>query len=212
MDDKDQFLKRLILIRVEITCSAIALVPFAFIFQICNIHEPQEIIISLSMLRLVKILPLLKMFDTLKVRNMKKYRVIEVVVLYYLICHSITGIWIAMANSSEDARETWIRRIPVLQPKGMRESADKSDITPVTLYIHGLYFIVNTVSHVAIGDITAVNSKERVFVAVLILFGTFIYCFLYGNIVSIVSEFAPNQEIAFIEKYKYVMQRLDSLK
>ena len=65
-------------------------------------------------------------------------------------------------------------------------------MTPSSIYIHGLYFVVNTVSHVAIGDITAVNNAERVLVAIMILFGTFIYCFLYGNIVSIVSDFAPN--------------------
>lgn len=74
----------------------------------------------------------------------------------------------------------------------MRGSATVDDIGPISLYIHSLYFNVNTISHVAIGDITAVNLGERVYVAILILFGTFIYCFLFGNIVSIVSDFAPN--------------------
>jgi len=211
MDDKDQFLKRLTLIKVEIACSAAAAIPFGFFFQIFEYHEPQMLTITLCVLRLVKILPFLKMFDSLKTRNMKKYRVIEVIVLYYIICHTITCIWISIANFEPDARETWIRRIPVPQEKGMRETADKSDISTLSLYIHSLYFVVNTVSHVAIGDITAVNNIERVFVAILILFGTFIYSFLYGNIVSIVSEFAPNQEITYIEKYKYVMQRLVNL-
>lgn len=97
-----------------------------------------------------------------------------------------------MGLFKEDVRETWIRRVPVPRPLGMRESKNIDDITPSSLYIHGLYFVVNTVSHVAIGDLTAVNNSERVFVAVLILFGTFMYSFLYGNIVSIVSDFAPN--------------------
>jgi hypothetical protein len=52
--------------------------------------------------------------------------------------------------------------------------------------------MINTISHVAIGDITAVNTSERLVVAIMILFGTFLYSFLYGNIVSIVSDFAPN--------------------
>ena len=74
----------------------------------------------------------------------------------------------------------------------MRTSPTLDDVSAASLYIHAMYFVVNTVSHVAIGDITAVNSSERVFVAILILFGTFIYSFLFGNIVSIVSDFAPN--------------------
>jgi hypothetical protein len=89
----------------------------------------------------------------------------------------------------------------VPQTKGMRESRTLDDVSAGSLYVHALYFVVNTVSHVAIGDITAVNSSERIFVAVLILLGTFLYSFLYGNIVSIVSDFAPNQHITYFEKY-----------
>ena len=75
----------------------------------------------------------------------------------------------------------------------MRVSDNLDDMSRATLYIHSLYFNVNTISHVAIGDITAINNHERIYVSILILFGTFIYCFLFGNIVSIVSDFAPNQ-------------------
>jgi hypothetical protein len=83
----------------------------------------------------------------------------------------------------------------------MRDDPTLDDVSSRSLYIHALYFIVNTISHVAIGDITAVNTEERVFVAILILFGTFIYSFLFGNIVSIVSDFAPSQDITYFEKY-----------
>lgn len=156
---------------------------------------------TLCLLRLCKILPLLKLFDFLKSKNMQKWRVIEVVVQYYLIGHIVTGIWISMGQFVPDVRETWVRRIPVPQTKGMRESRTLDDVSAGSLYVHALYFVVNTVSHVAIGDITAVNSSERIFVAVLILLGTFLYSFLYGNIVSIVSDFAPNQHITYFEKY-----------
>lgn len=87
------------------------------------------------------------------------------------------------------------------QELGMRDRPGLDGVSAGSLYIHALYFVVNTVSHVAIGDITAVNSSERIFVAVLILLGTALYSFLYGNIVSIVSDFAPNQHITYFEKY-----------
>ena len=93
----------------------------------------------------------------------------------------------------------------------MRENPTLEGVSAASLYIHSLYFVANTVSHVAIGDITAVNNSERIFVAILILFGTFIYTFLYGNIASIVSDFAPNQKITYFERYQFVMQKLDHL-
>ena len=134
----------------------------------------------------------MKLFEYLKTRNLQKYRVIEVVITYYIICHIVTGMWLSMGLFVEDVRETWVRRIPVPRDKGMRENPSLDDMSSAGIYIHAMYFVVNTISHVAIGDITAVTNNERVFVAILILFGTFIYSFLYGNIVSIVSDFAPN--------------------
>jgi hypothetical protein len=65
-------------------------------------------------------------------------------------------------------------------------------MTPGSIYIHSIYFVVNTISHVAIGDITSVTTSERVFNAFLILIGTFIYSFLFGNITAIVSSLAPS--------------------
>lgn len=98
------------------------------------------------------------------------------------------------------------------QEIGMRTDPTLNGVSPESLYIHALYFVVNTISHVAIGDITAVTSNERVFVAIFILFGTFMYSFLYGNIVSIVSDFAPDQQITFFEKYQFVMQRIEPMR
>lgn len=132
---------------------------------------------------------------------MQKWRVLEVIITYYQISHVVTCVWIAMGKYLPDVRESWIRRIPVPQDKGMRDIGTLEGVSDWSLYVHALYFVVNTVSHVAIGDITAVNTGERVFVAVLILFGTFIYSFLFGNIVSIVSDFAPSQHISYFEKY-----------
>lgn len=199
--------------QLEILLTSIAIVPFSLIFQQNEYHKPVLVVDALRLLRLAKILPLIELFDFLKSQNMQKWRVIEVLVMYYLICHVFSCVWISMGRYlSEDVRETWIRRIPVPQESGMRESRSMDDIADLSLYVHSFYFIVNTISHVAIGDITAVTSFERVFVAVLILFGTFIYSFLYGNIVSIVSDLAPERHISQFEKYQFVMQRLEKIK
>ena len=77
-----------------------------------------------------------------------------------------------------------------------------------SVYIHAIYFVVNTISHVAIGDITSVTTNERIFNAFLILLGTFIYSFLFGNITAIVSSLAPSQNMEFYRQYNYVMNKL----
>ena len=112
---------------------------------------------------------------------------------YYLICNYISCLLIANAAYQEDARETWLRRIPVPQEKGIRENSSVwEDMTAMSIYVHGFYFVVNTISHVAIGDITSVTTSERMFNAFEILCGTFIYSFLFGNITAIVSSLAPS--------------------
>lgn len=62
------------------------------------------------------------------------------------------GIWNPVIN------DTWIRRIPV--EEGVRTGEkllNLSDLSNGNIYAHGLIFTVNTISHVAIGDVTAVT-------------------------------------------------------
>lgn len=204
MDNIEHFNKRIYHLKIEIVTGIISILPFSIFFQEFNYHEPLLVCNPLSLLRLTKLLPLIKLFDQLRSQNMQKFRTVEVMITYYIINHILTCNWISIGLHVPDVRNSWLRRIPVLQKYGMRISGDPSDITPLSLYIHSLYFNVNTVSHVAVGDITAVNTEERFYVAILIMCGTFIYCFLFGNIVSIVSDFAPNQQTAFFEKYQFI--------
>ena len=117
---------------------------------------------------------------------------------YYLICHYLTCLLLANAAFDHDARDTWLRRIPIPEASDMREEASIfNDMSSGSIYIHAIYFVVNTISHVAIGEITSVTTDERVFNAFLILMGTFIYSFLFGNITAIVSSLAPSQNMEF---------------
>jgi hypothetical protein len=212
MDNVEHLKKRTSNLKVEIVTSALAALPFSFLFQAFSIHRPLLLCNPLSLLRLVKVLPLIKLFDYLRSEHQQKWRILEVMITYYIINHILTCNWLSMGLHVEDVRDTWVRRITVPQPLGIRTSKTADDLTPWTLYIHSLYFNVNTVSHVAVGDITAVTLHERLYVAILILFGTFIYCFLFGNIVSIVSDFAPNQQHTYFEKYQFIQQRLGRIK
>jgi len=63
MDDKDHFERRMKMIKIEICCSAVALVPFSLVFQSIGYHEPLVLVDTLCLLRLVKLLPFIKLFE-----------------------------------------------------------------------------------------------------------------------------------------------------
>ena len=81
-----------------------------------------------------------------------------------------------------------------------------------SLYIHALYFITNTISHVAIGDLTTVSTEERALNAFLIWNFTFFYAFCFANISSIVSDFLGTNFLDFHEKYSNVMNKISKEK
>ena len=59
------------------------------------------------------------------------------------------------------------------------------------IYLHSLYWSYVTTSHVGVGDVVAVNSKEKAFAAAIIFLSTFLYAFLFGNLASIVDDLTP---------------------
>jgi potassium voltage-gated channel Eag-related subfamily H member 5 len=73
-----------------------------------------------------------------------------------------------------------------------------------------LNFTFNTISHLAIGEITSVNWRERIYNAFMILLGTFIYAFVFGNVASIIADFAP--QMFFFKFHKQFEDVMSSLK
>lgn len=61
-----------------------------------------------------------------------------------------------------------------------------------------------TVSHIGVGDITSNTTSERAFNCFTILIGTFSYAILFGNMTSIVLDFASRLKSKLTENYKYV--------
>jgi hypothetical protein len=69
------------------------------------------------------------------------------------------------------------------------------------IYIHAIYYSIVTVSHIGVGDITAITVPERLINCVIVLIGTFSYAILFGNIASLVSDFASDVRSALQDKY-----------
>lgn len=75
-----------------------------------------------------------------------------------------------------------------------------------TLYIHALYFAVNTISHVAVGDLTSVSESERMLNSFIILWVVILYAFLFANIGSLFNN--GNNFLAFHQRYSRVLQMI----
>ena len=179
-------------------------------FHLIRTDQPLLIIFYLKCLRLLKLRPVIRLFNALKQRALNFARILEMLFLYYVACHIIACSFICIAYKQPDIRDTWLRRLPVPQPTGMRPNNDFDGLSDSTIYIHALFFTVNTVSHLAVGQITAVTVEERIYNAFIILCGTFIYAFLFGNVASIMADFAP--QMFFFKFHKQFEDVMSSLK
>lgn len=92
---------------------------------------------------------------------------------------------------------------------GYRTSPIIDDMSNQDIYIHAIYFVTNTISHVAIGDITPISTGERAFTAFMIMIFTFFYAFLFANIASVISDFLGKDFLTFHERYQYVMSKVN---
>jgi len=200
-DDREEYARRMRAVHFELVSSIIAFFPFSMVFDFAGVSTEHTIVVILCCLRLVKIWPVYKFFSSLKKREVDLIRIFEAFFSYYFASHILTCYIISFALPAPDVRDTWLRRVPVPTTggenpalgykAGFRKIATMEGVSNQSLYIHGFYYIVGTVSHVAIGDITMVTSEERFFNAWLVLAGTFIYSYLFGNIASVVSDLSP---------------------
>lgn len=125
---------------------------------------------------------------------------------YYLVSHIIAGVLLSVALAEgPDITNTWLSKVPY--PQTSRQSS-VAGVSNTSLYIHALYFASNTMSHVAIGDLTVVGSEERMLNAFIIPLSTFFHVFLFASLGSIFS--GGNEFIRFNHKYKraiYIAER-----
>jgi len=143
---------------------------------------------------------------------MNLVRILEVLYIYYMVNHFFACLFIHVASFPDDTNplDTWLRRIPSPQPGGVRTS--KGPIPTHTIYIHALLFCVNSMSHIAIGDITSISFREKAFNIFMLIMYAFIYALLFGNIVSMVADFVPVYFITLNERYHQVVSKIDKRK
>ena len=201
--------KKLVRLKIYFFTSIFSCFPFAMVFSLSGIDQPYLIIYYLKWTRLLKIWPLQRLSNLCKKYYLKITRIVEMLLIYYIFTHLIAWSLICIAYEVPDIRTTWLKRLPVPQPTGVRQYADRTGLSDVSIYCHAFNFAVNTLSHVATGEVSMVTYQERIYWAFLIWFATFMYAFLFGNIASIVSDLAPQKMFfKFYKRYESVMSSL----
>ena len=192
--------------KIDSISSIISIVPFSLIFE--NHQKLLFIKNFLRVLRLIKILPVYRVLQYLKKFSPNFIRLIEIILAYYLVAHICSGVMLSMGLAHRpDISDTWLNKIPV--PRASKQNSSEA-LSAQTLYIHAIYFTANTISHVAIGDLTSVTLEEKLLNAFMIWVFTFFYALLFANIQSMFTH--GNSYLDFNEKYQHVMSSIPTQK
>ena len=207
--DKDDIIKKIGHLKIDTVSSIIAIIPFSMIFQ--KQTSVLFVINFLKVLRLIKLLPIYRVLQYLKKFSPNFIRLIEIIIAYYLVTHICAGVMLSIGLSrGPDISNTWLNKVPVPLPKGMTKQNSTANLSGQTLYIHAIYFTANTISHVAIGDLTSVTIEERMLNAFMIWVFTFFYALLFANISSMFA--LGNSFLDFNNKYQHVMTSIQTQK
>jgi len=189
------------------------LIPWSMILQ--NVYYPTYVIFVIKMFRAMKIWPIRKLLSELKKKWPNSIRICEVVVLYTIFSHLMACTYIMMMYIQPTINESWVKFVhyPDEIMKGkFREGNDMGDVTPTDIYIHAIYFSYITLTHISIGDICATNHQERIICSVYVVLSCHIYCFLFANITSMITDMSrgllSNLQQKFDETMKCVNTEL----
>ena len=121
-------------------------------------------------------------------------RIIEVIFHFIIISHIFGSIFIDIARYSTN---NWIE---IYYSKATYEEK-----TNFSIYLNALYWAVMSLSHATLGDIVSMSNVDQVYNSFVCLFGWFISVMLFGNISSLVSEFASKLRSKLLDSYNTVI-------
>lgn len=86
IEDEKKDVRRL---RIYIFLNILSIIPFSLFFWLIDVDEPLLVIYYLKMTRLLKLKPLIELFNRFKQKALNTTRIIEMLFYYYVSCHII---------------------------------------------------------------------------------------------------------------------------
>ena len=172
----------------------ISILPFDKLFEIGDFNSLGRIIKLPKLYKLIKMTRLVRMLKILKERSkLVKYlqdllsigvgceRLLFFILLFLVICHIVSCLWVVAARFDETDPDTWIIAFGY------------NDLDDWELYFISFYFTVTTITTVGFGDISATNSTERIICVVLMLIGVISFSFATSQLTSILFNYDSSQ-------------------
>lgn len=193
----------------EIAVTAVAVLPLSWIIATAGRYEPFGWFMVLQSLRLVKIKPIIVFWGWAKNLHLNIMILFQSVFLYYYAVHYFACIMIGIAVHKEDHRDTWLRKLPSPDVNGLRSTKNVfDDMTPLLVYNNAQYFEVNTLSNLAIGDVSAVTCLEKFLNGFNIWLGTFINNLVYCSNFTAVAYLITGPHIEYFRNYHDMLSKI----
>mmetsp|Transcript_11920 Transcript_11920/g.22855 ORF Transcript_11920/g.22855 Transcript_11920/m.22855 type:complete len:687 (+) Transcript_11920:2060-4120(+) len=107
--------------------------------------------------------------------NIGVKRLVSMLATFLLLIHLIACFWV-LIGKLDDTYDNWIFKYNFVD-------AEMSE-----LYVAAFYWALTTLATVGYGDITAVNSGERIMCSLVMLIGIFLYSYVISSITSLIGN------------------------
>lgn len=205
----------------------IFMIPFTVLFHQFHVHGSSTnfFLLALQLVKLFAVEHLTWIFQREAFK--KRYALNNILVILYaflILNHIVACLFIIMANAKHDFNETWYAKIPAPQLEFPDNERSELNISKGSIYCHALYWSYMTTSHIGnycsriiiivlgIGDVSAVNTHEKIFSSIVIILSTFLYAFLFGNLASLVDDLTPKFQKEFETNYRKVLEYVKASK
>ncbi|KAL4492557.1 hypothetical protein ABPG72_007670 [Tetrahymena utriculariae] len=162
-------------------------------------QQEQKVLIYLIILRFPQILNLendvKSSLITKKQKYLTCYELIKLIVFVLFVAHFCACGFYYIGNSG-DQNHSWINQ------KGISEYTIKQ------LYVTCLYFAIITMNTVGYGDIVPVNTSERIFVLIMVIFSCGVFGYSINTIGEIIRQQQQNYE-SFKVQQKHILNYLN---
>jgi CRP-like cAMP-binding protein len=156
---------------------------------------------SLSTIRLLKVLRLFRLAKLTRIFHLSEFmnrvehysgispvsfELIKIVLQILVISHFVACFWWGVsANASSDP---WYENVDMVYAPGLQGAGLNVQ------YITSLYWAVTTLSTTGYGDITAVNTEERVMAIIVILIGATLFGYIVGNMAGLMGNLTHDEK------------------
>lgn len=176
-------------LRTWMLLDVVSSMPFQFIFSSDKNYSNTIRVARLprlyKLVKVTKAMRMLKMFKgTSKLHayiigivkiSLGLKRLVQMLATFLLLIHLIACIWVFIGRL-DDTYENWIFKY------------NFQDAELYELYTASFYWALTTLATVGYGDITAVNSVERIFCSLVMLVGIFLYSYVISSITNLISN------------------------